>query len=522
MPLRSRPAVLIVLDGYGIAPPNPTNAVWVAQTPFFDSLTQNYPTMLLEASGLNVGLPRTEVGNSEVGHLNIGSGILMYQSLPKINQEISTGRFFKHKMLDEIIEKVKQRGSKLHLVGLLGNGGVHASQDHLEALITWTKKHKIWKQTFIHGFLDGRDTGKDTGIKFLELLYKYAKKPKIASLSGRFFAMDRNSNWDRIEKAYNAIINGTSEKTHDNPKKALKEAYKAEMFDEEFEPMVIMEKGKPLATVEEGDVVLCFNFRADRMRQLGKALSVDEFDSFDRGPRKNIDVYTFTEYEKDLPVNTLYPTEIIQNPLAKIFSDLNLAQLHIAETEKYAHVTFFLNGRKEEAFPGEERILIPSPSVANYAESPEMSALKVTDEIIKAVQSGKHDFIAINYANADMVGHTGDLNATVSAIQTVDQCLARIVPEIVRQGGICFIVADHGNAEEMINLATGQVDKEHNIYPVPFVIVERNLAGYKNLGENANDLSFVPPIGILSDIAPTILHTIGINPPPEMTGRNLL
>jgi len=522
MSLQSRPNVLIILDGYGIAPPNESNAVWAAKTPFFDALVQQFPTMLLEASGLNVGLPETEVGNSEVGHLTIGSGILMYQSLPRINRAISTGEFFKIPQLQKVLEQVTARKSKLHIVGLLGNGGVHASQEHLEALITFAKETKIWDSTYIHGFLDGRDSAKDSGKQFLQMLYKYADDTKIASLSGRFYGMDRNTNWERTAKAYNAIIQGKAENMHTDPMKALEESYAKNIFDEEFEPVVFEHRGKPMATVDDGDVIIFFNFRADRARQLTQAFSQKDFKNFETKPLNDVYITTFTEYEKNLPVDVMYPTEIVKNPIAKVLSDLNLKQLHIAETEKYAHVTFFLNGRMEEKFVGEERILIPSPAVSNYAESPSMSAVQLTEEAIKALQTGIHDFIVINYANADMVGHTGNLEAAKQSIETADTCLAKLVPEIVKKGGMCFIVADHGNAEEMINLATGEVDKEHNSYPVPFVIVGNHLAGQKNPEIFSRDLSTLTPVGILSDVAPTLLKTIGITPPPEMTGTCLL
>ncbi|MFH0857343.1 MAG: 2,3-bisphosphoglycerate-independent phosphoglycerate mutase [Candidatus Magasanikbacteria bacterium] len=522
MSFNYRPTALIILDGYGIAPPNETNAVWTANTPFFDALVQQYPTMLLEASGLNVGLPETEVGNSEVGHLTIGSGILMYQSLPRINRAVSTGEFFKLPQLQKVLEKLSQKNAKLHIVGLLGNGGVHASQEHLEALITFAKQTNIWDKTYIHGFLDGRDSAKNSGKQFLELLYKYAKDPKIASLSGRFFGMDRNTNWNRTGKAYNAIVNGHAEKMHTDPMKALEESYANNIFDEKFEPVVFGENGGPMATVEDGDVILFFNFRADRARQLTQAFSLPDFKEFERKPLQDVYITTFTEYEKNLPVDVMYPTELVKNPIAKVFSDLNLKQLHIAETEKYAHVTFFLNGRMEDKFVGEERILVPSPAVTNYAESPNMSAVQVTNEAIKALQTDTHDFIVINYANADMVGHTGNLEAAKQSIETADACLAKLVPEIVKKGGMCFIVADHGNAEEMVNLATGEVDKEHNSYPVPFVIVANHLAGQKNPDIFSNDISTLTPVGILSDVAPTLLKTIGITPPTDMTGTCLL
>jgi len=523
MPKKFRSVVLIILDGFGIAPPDNGNAISLAKKPFFNSLITNYPTVLLEASGLSVGLPRNEVGNSEVGHLTIGSGILRYQNLPRIDRSISTGKFFKINDLENAFKKVKKTKCKLHLVGLLGNGGVHSSQEHLEALITMAKKNKIWKRTFIHGFLDGRDTAKDDGLKLVKKLVDFADGDEnIASLSGRFYGMDRNRNWDRTAKAYEAIINGKAQNEERNPLKTIQKSYDKKIYDEEFEPTIFTTRfGKPKAVIEDSDVVIFFNFRSDRARQLTESLTQPDFDKFPTKKLKDLETITFTEYEKGLPSKVLFPTEIIQNPLAKIFSDYNLKQLHIAETEKYAHVTFFLNGRQEEKFSGEDRLLIPSPNVSTYDESPDMSAKEVTDNILKALKQDTYDFMVVNYANPDMVGHTGNLKAAIQAIETTDQCLSKVVKEVVKKGGIAFVVADHGNAEVMINPSTGQEDKEHNPYPVPFIMVSNSSAGQTNKDIFKNDLSTLNPVGILADIAPTILKNINLTPPPEMTGTNL-
>jgi len=522
MPI-SRPTALIVLDGFGIAPPNNANAVSVSDKPFFDSLIQNYPSILLEASGLSVGLPPGEAGNSEVGHLSIGSGILKYQSLPRIDKSISTGQFFKLPEMIEIEERVKKTGCKLHIMGLIGNGGVHASQEHLEALITFCKRTKIWKNTFIHAFLDGRDTSRDVGKVFIEKLLVYCEEPgKIASVCGRFFAMDRNRNWDRIEKAYNVIVQAKTDNVSNDPLKAIEESYKKEIYDEEFEPTVMVDKkGEPIAKIEDGDVVLFFNFRADRARQLTESLSVKGFDKFEIKEMSNLKMVTFTEYEKSLPVGVLFSPEIIKDPMAKVVSDYNLTQMHIAETEKYAHVTFFLNGMQEEKFVGEERILVPSPSVSTYDQKPEMSAVELTTEILKALKTDKHDFYCVNFANPDMVGHTGNVEATVKAIETVDACLKKVVGEFTNRGGQVFIVADHGNSEEMINLSTGEMDKEHNIYPVPFVAVGNKFRDQANMEIYKGDMSTLTPVGILADVAPTILTHMDLELPSEMTGMNL-
>ncbi len=522
-----RPTALIVLDGFGIAPMSDSNAVHLAKKDFFNKLIFNFPTLLLEASGINVGLPEGEVGNSEVGHLTIGSGILRYQSLPRIDKSISSGDFFELPDLVQAIKKIKNTKNKIHILGLVSNGGVHSSQEHLNALLKLMSNHKVGKQVFIHAFLDGRDTAKDLGQEFIAKLQQTCQSLKvgqIASLSGRFYAMDRNKNWDRIEKAYQAIVNGQSEKQYSDPVLAIKDSYQSKIYDEEFVPTVIVDKkNQPLATVENGDVIIFFNFRADRARQLTKALALKDFDKFQTKKIADLEIITFTEYEKGLPVKILFPPEIVENPLAKIISEANLKQLHIAETEKYAHVTFFMNGMREEVFLNEDRVLIPSPAVTSYDEKPEMSALEVTAKILQAIKQDRYDFYVINYANPDMVGHTGNLEATVKAVETVDQCLAKIVPEFTKRGGSVFIVGDHGNAEELINPITGEIDKEHNNYPVPFIIVNNNLVGQVNQEIlNSNDLSLLSPVGILADVSPTILKTIDLPLAPEMTGMSLI
>lgn len=521
--LKARPIVLVVLDGFGIAPPDDSNAITLARTPFFRSIMHEYPMMLLEASGLNVGLPRTEVGNSEVGHLTIGSGILKYQSLPRIDRAIEDGTFVSLPPLVRIKERLKKTGGKLHLVGLIGNGGVHSSQAHLEALIAWTKKEKLWKRTFIHGFLDGRDTGKDTGIVFLKDLTDGSEvEGHLASIGGRFYGMDRNMNWDRIKKAYDAIVSGKAESMTNDLPSAIRDSYMRGVYDEEFVPTVVTDKsGAPVATVEDGDSILFFNFRADRGRQLTQAFCVPDFSEFERKSIADLTVATFVEYKKGLPVDVLFPPEIVHQPMAKIISDHGLRQLHIAETEKYAHVTFFLNGLQEQPYPGEDRILIPSLAVTSYDQRPEMSAFEVTQKIVEAIETGMHDVIVVNYANPDMVGHTGNLEACIRAIETTDQCLARVTSSALDKGGMVFVVGDHGNAEILVNPMTGEADKEHNFSPVPFAIIGREFKGLGNTGILDDDPSVLQPVGILADIAPTVLSLAGLPVPPEMTGTRL-
>lgn len=532
-----KPIILIILDGFGITTPSQSNAISCAKIPFFNKLTQTFPTMLLEASGLNVGLPWGEVGNSEVGHTNIGSGILLYQSLPRIDMSIEKGEFFNLPELLETAEKVKKNKSNLHLLGILGEGGVHGHSRHLKALLDFCKRQNI-KNVFLHLFLDGRDAQKDSGKVFLKDILDYCKKlgvGEVSSICGRYWAMDRNNNWDRIEKAYRAITEGKAEKTAQDPIVVIEESYKQNIFDEEFPPTVIVDNANnPKATIKKEDSVIFFNFRADRARQLTESFVLSDFKEFQREFLNGLNFITFTEYKKGLPVKVLFPPQIIQNPIAKIMSDAGLKQLHIAETEKYAHVTFFLNGLIEEKFPGEERILIPSPIVASYDKKPEMSANEVTKKVIEAINSNKFDFIVINYANPDMVGHTGNFEATVKAVETVDKCLEKITLAARKQGGIIFIVGDHGNAEELVNLQTGKVDKEHSIYPVPFIVVSSQHEGkiiqeippspspFNNGGQGGVDLSLIQPRGLLSDVTPTILGILGLPCAPEMTGNNLL
>jgi 2,3-bisphosphoglycerate-independent phosphoglycerate mutase len=523
MPLTARPIVLIVLDGFGIAPPDNANAITLAKKPYFDSLLKDYPSMLVEASGLNVGLPRSEVGNSEVGHITIGSGILRYQSLPRINKSIEEGSFQQLPALLKFKEKIASGSGKLHLMGLIGNGGVHASEKHLQALITWAKEQKIWDKTFIHAFLDGRDTAKDTGAIFLKELIEFCgDSGKIATIGGRFFGMDRNLSWDRVKKAYDAIVMGKAETMCTDPMKCLKDSYSREVYDEQFVPLVVTKKdGSPIATIDDGDCVLYFNFRADRGREMTEALVDPEFKEFEKKTFQNLSVATFAEYKKGLPVDVLYPPELVENPMTRVFSDQGFKQLHVAETEKYAHVTFFMNGLQEEPLQGEDRILIPSPAVTSYDEQPEMSCFIVTQKVVEAIESGLHDLIIINYANPDMVGHTGNLEASVKAVEATDQCLNKVVTAAQAKGGLVFIVGDHGNAEILVNPVTNEPDKEHNFSPVPFMIIGNQYKGRGNPGIIDNDPSILQPVGLLSDVAPTILSLAGLGAVSEMTGTKL-
>ncbi|OGL94561.1 phosphoglycerate mutase (2,3-diphosphoglycerate-independent) [Candidatus Uhrbacteria bacterium RIFOXYA2_FULL_41_8] len=521
-----KPTALIILDGFGIAPPSDSNAIWTAQTPFIDSLINIYPTHLLYASGINVGLPEGEVGNSEVGHLTIGSGILSYQSLPRIDQAIESGAFFESEKLKAVKNHLKETGGKLHVLGLIGNGGVHSHSRHLDAVLEWSHKNKLHKKTYIHAFLDGRDTQKDLGAQFLTELLATCEKQKIAGVAtvcGRKLAMDRNNNWDRIAQAYNAIALGQASSVTQSPIEAVQASYANQIFDEELEPIVVSDKkGSPLAIFEKGDAIIFFNFRADRARELTHAIVDTQFDKFNRVQQENLHVLTFTEYEKGLSVDVLFDPELIANPLAKVVSDAGLKQLHIAETEKYAHVTFFINGMTEAPFTLEDRELIPSPSVVSYDAQPAMSAQLVTDKILESLEGQKHDFYIINYANPDMVGHTGNLEASKKAVEATDSALKQVVDKILELGGQAFVVGDHGNAEELVHPVTGRVDKEHNNYPVPFILIGERFKELRNTEVTHENLHLQAPIGILADVAPTVLKAVTLSIPEEMTGTPLI
>ncbi|MBU2542463.1 2,3-bisphosphoglycerate-independent phosphoglycerate mutase [Patescibacteria group bacterium] len=523
---RPKPLVLAILDGWGVAPDHEGNAIIRAKTPNFDKFIREYPVMTLDASGNEVGLMFGEMGNSEVGHLNIGAGRVYYQTLPRINHDIVDKSFFENKAFLSALEQVKKNKSAMHLIGLVSPGNVHASQEHLYNLLKLCKKEKI-KKVFIHAILDGRDTAFDSGIDFIRMLKKKIKefgRGEIASVSGRFYAMDRDNRWDRIEKAYNAMALGQSDKYYKDPEDAIEESYKKKVYDEEFVPIVIGKQGKPTATINNGDAVIFFNFRPDRARELTKTFVLPCFPKFKREYIKNLHFVTMTEHEKELPVIVAYPPQVVNNCLAEVLSNNNLKHFHIAETEKYAHITFFLNGTTEDPFPGEERKIIPSPKVSSYDQAPEMSAPQITKEVIKAIESDKYDVIFLNYANADMVAHTANVEKAIKGIEIVDKGLGKISDYVLAKDGVLIITADHGNAEEMINLQTDSVYKEHSTNPVPFIIVSKKYKGEAGPSGDPidGDLSLLHTVGMLADVAPTILHILGIKQPKEMTGRSLI
>ncbi len=521
-----KPVVLLVLDGWGVAPPGEGNPLMSAHLPVFTELVSSFPTVTVRASGEAVGLSWGEMGNSEVGHLTIGAGKIFYQSLPRINLAIQSGEFFNNAAFVEAAAHCKKRKSTLHIMGIHSPGNVHGSDDFIYALMGFAKQQGL-KDVVIHPFLDGRDTIYNTGVEFIrQLQAKIAELGigRIGSICGRYYAMDRDNRWDRIEKAYHVLLGEGDARRYLSPVKAVEESYVAKVYDEEFVPVIIEEDGKPAGPIKDGDAVIFANFRPDRARQLTQAFVIPSFDRFPRGPRKDLYFVTMMEYEKGTPVHVAFPPEHVTTCLAKVISDAGMTQLHIAETEKYAHVTFFLNGMREEEFPKEDRVIIPSPRVASYDKAPEMSSAKVSERIVKEVKAGKYDFIAANFANADMVGHTGNYDATVKAAEAIDLALGEITQAVLAAGGVVIITADHGNGEEVKNLQTGEMDKEHSTNPVPFIVVGELWRGQAApMGEvPAGDLSLMPPVGMLADTAPTVLKILGIDQPKEMTGSPLI
>lgn len=521
---RPKPVVLMILDGFGIAPDSEGNAVTRAQMPRLKELIANYPAMTIRAAGEEVGLSWGEMGNSEVGHLSIGAGRVYYQTLPKINRDIEQGDFFENQAFLNAVNHAKKHNSALHLVGLVSPGRIHAMDTHCHTLLTLAKQQALEK-VFVHAFTDGRDTAYNASADFIGNLLSKMKElgvGKLASLSGRFYAMDRDNRWERVSRAYNAMVLGQGEMAED-PIKALKDSYAKEVYDEEFVPTVIIENGAPVATIQNNDAIIFFNYRADRMRQMTKAFMAPDFKDFERKQLENIYPVTMTEYEASLPVEVAYPIEPIKKSLAQVVSEAGLTQLHIAETEKYAHVTFFMNGRVEDPFPGEERVIVPSPRVASYDQKPEMSLLKVTERILREVEANKYDLIVTNFANPDMVAHTGNLEATIRAHEIVDEQVGKVVDAALAKGGAAVILADHGNSEELLNVRTGEIDKEHSTNPAPLLIVSKHFKGQCSVAGEVpeGDLSFMPPVGMLADVAPTVLHMMGLEQPEEMTGQPL-
>ncbi|TVR68754.1 MAG: 2,3-bisphosphoglycerate-independent phosphoglycerate mutase [Sphaerobacteraceae bacterium] len=507
------PVVLVILDGWGNAPDGPGNAISTARTPNMDRYLTEYPRTNLDCSGEDVGLPDSQMGNSEVGHLNIGAGFVVYQSITRIDLAIRDGSFAESTVLSRIVEHTRSNGSTVHLVGLVGDGGVHAHHRHWRGLLDYFASQST-KDVVAHAIMDGRDTEPTSGIAFMQSLLNDMNEfgvGRIATVSGRYYAMDRDKRWDRTKLAYDAIVHGSARSMED-PCNAIQASYDAGVTDEFLEPVVVGEESTP---IKDGDAIVFVNFRADRMRQIVAAIADDEFDGFDRADRpKNVEIATMTQYERSLPVQVIFPPEDVEYPLARVISEAGLAQFHIAETEKYAHVTYFINGGREEPFDGEDREMVQSPDVPTYDHQPEMSAPEVTEKAVKAISSGRYRFVVINYANGDMVGHTGDFDAAVKAIETVDHCLGEIVEATLAADGAVIATADHGNAEEMVIPGTDDVWTAHTLNTVPLVLV----SGEDSDVRNAELLSE----GRLADIAPTVLKLIGVDPVPAMTGTPLV
>jgi 2,3-bisphosphoglycerate-independent phosphoglycerate mutase len=503
-----RPVVLVVLDGWGYRAEREGNAIALANTPTWDRLWSRAPRTLLAASGLAVGLPEGQMGNSEVGHLNLGAGRVVMQDLVRINKAIADGSFFENPALTEACDAAARDGGTLHLMGLIGNGGVHALDKHLYALMDLAERRRV-PRVAIHALLDGRDTMPRSGHGYLQALLAYARnRAHVASLGGRYYGMDRDARWDRMEKWYLAAVKGTGPQAP-NPLEVIRGAYDRGVTDEFIEPHVIEKEGRSVAPMRDGDALICFNYRADRMRQMVRALIDPDFDAFRVGSRPSIEVVTMTSYDRTFDVPVAFPPQSMANIVGEVVSKSGMTMLRTAETEKYAHVTYFFNGGVETPFPGEDRELVPSQKVATYDLAPEMTADGVTDVLTRAIEQREHDFILCNYANGDMVGHTGSMPATIAAVETVDRCVARVIAAAEKAGARLLITADHGNCEMMIDPATGGPHTAHTTSPVPLVIVDAD--GEKPLREG----------GALCDVGPTVLRLLGLEQPPEMTGMDL-
>ena len=509
--MKDKVTMLMILDGFGDNPNKDGNAIKLANTPNIDKLMKKYPNTDIYTSGKYVGLPDGQMGNSEVGHTNIGAGRIVYQELTRITKSIEDGDFFSNQELISAIENCKKNNSKLHILGLVSDGGVHSHIRHLYGLLELAKR-RDFEDVYVHCFLDGRDTPPASAEGYIiKLQEKMQEKGigKIASISGRFYSMDRDKRWQRVQKCYDALVKGEGLKAN-SAVKAIEDSYQKEVFDEFVEPTVICNGEEPIAKIEENDSVIFFNFRPDRAREITRAIVDKEFNEFET-KKMNVYFVCFTNYDETMPnVHIAFKKETLHNTFGEVVSKAGLTQLRIAETEKYAHVTFFFNGGEEKQYPGEDRILVPSPKVETYDQKPEMSAYEVTDKVVEALENDKYDAVILNFANTDMVGHTGSLEAAIKAVEAVDECVGRIVKVIEEKKGNLLITADHGNAEQMIDYKTGEPHTAHTTNPVPIILITDN-PNYK-LKEN----------GKLADLAPTMLELMGLEKPEEMTGESLL
>ena len=505
------PVVLLILDGWGYSEAPDNNAILSARTPTWDKLWNDYPHTLIHGSGKNVGLPDDQMGNSEVGHLNLGAGRIVFQEFTRIENAIESGEFSDNPVINRTLNQAHSTGHAVHIMGLLSPGGVHSHENQIHAMSQLAAERGI-NDIHIHAFLDGRDTPPQSAadsIAAMESILKQQGKGRISSIIGRYYAMDRDNRWDRVQTAYNLITDGQAEFSSPSAQAALTAAYERGETDEFVQATNIFGDGETAAQINDGDIVLFMNFRADRARQLTQAFIDPDFSGFERQRELKLgDFICLTEYKKSFAATVAFPPQPLTNVLGAYLADHGRHQLRIAETEKYAHVTFFFNGGEEQPFTGEDRILIDSPQVATYDLKPEMHAPELTDKLVEAIKSRQYDVIICNYANPDMVGHTGRFNAAVKAIEAIDQCLNRIVTAVKSHGGELLITADHGNAEQMVNKQTGQPQTAHTTNPVPFIYVGR-AASIKNSGA-------------LSDVAPTILHLLDMPQPTEMTGHSLV
>jgi 2,3-bisphosphoglycerate-independent phosphoglycerate mutase len=529
--MRPKPLVLIILDGWGYSPKTEANAIALARKPTYDRLLRENPNTLIHTSGKFVGLPDGQMGNSEVGHLNIGAGRIVHMDITRIDLMIQNGDFFSHPILLAAMKHARSGGRRLHLFGLLSDGGVHSQQAHLYALLKMAKQNGV-DRVLVHAFMDGRDTLPTNGAGYLEQLQQKMREynsGKIATVDGRYYAMDRDRRWERNAKAFQAMVDGEGEGgKYVDPVQGVKDSYNRGVTDEFVVPFVCVDnRGEPLATIRDEDACICFNFRADRVRQITRALArnsglnaeagrdlpgaedLDRIIPPERAPQ-NLHYVCMTRYDKNFSLPVVVPPESLDNILANVMGQAKLRNLRVAETEKYAHVTYFFNGGVEQPFPGEERVLVQSPKVATYDLKPEMSAAGIAEAVVKAVDEGTFDVLVVNFANADMVGHSGKIEPTVKAVETVDACLGEIEAGIRRKGGAMLITADHGNAEMMIDPATGGPHTAHTTNPVPFIVV----------GNNGKRFTLRPD-GSLRDISPTVLGILGLPQPKEMTGRDL-
>jgi 2,3-bisphosphoglycerate-independent phosphoglycerate mutase len=506
------PLALIVIDGWGHSVARDGNAILLAATPFYDELSEKYPSTLLEAHGSRVGLPPGVMGNSEVGHLNIGSGRVIRMDVSLVDHEIETGDFFRNATLVNVIESTQNRGKALHLMGLISDGQVHSSLTHLYAMLKLAKAHQL-ERVFVHCFLDGRDTPPSSGAHYIAALQRKIAEigcGQIATVVGRYYAMDRDKRWERTQRAYDLLTKAIGERAPD-PIAAINQSYERGVTDEFVEPVAIVrDDGSPIATIRDDDSVIFFNFRPDRARQLTRALALPEFNEFPISDRPRVEFVCFTMYDNTFNLPVAFPPRAHRNVLAEVWGKVCVRNYRLAETEKYAHVTYFFNGGVEKEYACEQRLLVPSPKIATYDLQPEMSAFKVTDKVLRAVDEGDTDVFVINFANPDMVGHTGKLDKTIEACQYVDTCLGWITKRIREARGITLITADHGNAEQMIDPVTGNPHTAHTTNPVPFHLVDEESLGIKLRGG-----------GALEDVAPTMLGLLGVEKPSDMTGRDL-